>query len=245
LSEDIDYYLDRGIKKRDYYLNERVENSSTLILKHYKRYVYSEKRTLKLADLGCGDGRAAKKMIASLESSNINIDQLFAIDVKPTLKESDRIRVITADLNSALPIEGNTFDIVYSLETIEHLLNTDIFVKEANRILVSHGLFVLTTPNLLAWYNRILFLMGGLPIHYEISERVNKGRIIARETPPVGHIRVFSPRALKELLEDNGFDVLEIRGLKFLFEKGGFIDSFFAHFPSLSSMFSLIAEKRD
>jgi len=59
----------------------------------------------------------------------------------------------------------------------------------------------------------------------------------------VGHIRVFSPKALKELLKDNGFRVLKVQGLRFLYGKLSILDSFFAHFPSLSSSSSIVAEK--
>lgn len=233
----------------DQYLDERVNVSSALILKYF--HMITKVPKIKIVDFGCGDGRAAEKMVDMLVSHNVEIDKLFAVDIDPVLQSSKKVEVIKSDLNRpVLELPDNNFQVVYSLETIEHLINPGLFVKEARRILVKNGIFVITTPNILAWYNRVLFLLGSLPIHYEVTETRNYGRLVANEGDTVGHVRVFSPRAAKELLGANGFHVLEIRGLRFIIDKGNvrkgrgnLIDSFFAHFASFSSMFSIIGIK--
>jgi len=233
----------------DQYLDERVNVSSALILEYF--HMITNVPKIKIIDFGCGDGRAAVKMFDILASHNVKIDKLFAVDIDPGLKSSEKIEVIKSDLNHpVLQLPDNSFQIIYSLETIEHLINPGLFVKEANRILVKNGIFAITTPNILAWYNRVLFLLGSLPIHYEVTETRNYGRLVANDGDTVGHVRVFSPRAAKELLVANGFHVLKIKGLRFIIDKGNvrkgrgnFVDSFFAHFPSFSSMFSVIATK--
>jgi 2-polyprenyl-3-methyl-5-hydroxy-6-metoxy-1,4-benzoquinol methylase len=228
---------------RDYYLDERVNISSSLILNYCQKFLKTHTK-IKLVDLGCGDGRALEKMVNIFKSHDLNIEKVFAVDINPCLKGSGLVEIIRSNLNySKLSISDSSVHIVSSLETIEHLVNPDAFVKEVHRILLGNGIFVLTTPNILAWYNRILFLFGGLPIHYEVTERKRYGRLVARDGPVVGHIRVFSPKALKELLKDNGFRVLKVEGLRFLYGKLSFVDSFFAHFPSLSSSSSIVAEK--
>lgn len=233
----------------DHYLDERVNVSAALILKYF--HMITKVPKIKIVDFGCGDGRAAEKMLEILVSHNVKIDKLFAVDIGPGLKSSEKVEVIKSDLNHpVLQLPDNNFQVVYSLETIEHLINPGLFVKEAHRILVKNGIFVITTPNILAWYNRVLFLLGSLPIHYEVTETRNYGRLVANDGDTVGHVRVFSPRAAKELLVANGFNVLKIKGLRFLFDngnvregRGSLVDSFFAHFPSFSSMFSIIATK--
>jgi len=233
----------------DQYLDERVNVSSSLILKYF--HMITRVPKIKIVDFGCGDGRAAEKMVDLLVSHNVEIDKLFAVDIDPVLKSSDKVEVIKSDLNCpVLELPDNNFQVVYSLETIEHLINPGLFVKEAHRILVKNGIFVITTPNILAWYNRVLFLLGSLPIHYEVTETRNYGRFVANDGDTVGHVRVFSARAAKELLGANGFHVLKIKGLRFIIDKGdvrqgrgNLIDSFFAHFPSFSSMFSIIGIK--
>lgn len=47
----------------------------------------------------------------------------------------------------AMPYDNNSFDVVISLETIEHLYNPEKFVLEVKRVLKDDGIFVVSTPN--------------------------------------------------------------------------------------------------
>lgn len=223
----------------DRYLEERVSVCSSFILQNTV-----DRSALTIVDLGCGDGRALTRIKSILGSEGINIQKFYAVDIDPSIDISNSVQIINADLNEAdLPIQDNSVDIAYALETLEHLTKTSSFVKNTKRILKRDGIFIITTPNLLAWYNRILVPFGSMPIHYEVSESKKYGRLVAKQGEVVYHIRVFSPRALCELLEDNGFKVVKTRGLRFLFGRGSLPDSLFAHFPSLSSCFSVAARK--
>ncbi len=86
-----------------------------------------------------------------------------------------------------------------------------------------------------------------MPIHYEVSFQKKHGRVYPRlgeGTKSVGHIRLFSPFALIKLLEDNGFEKLECKGLQFMFHGPlSILDRAFTVFPSLSSMFLVLAKK--
>jgi 2-polyprenyl-3-methyl-5-hydroxy-6-metoxy-1,4-benzoquinol methylase len=201
-------------------------------------------------------------MINELTTRGVHIGKTYAVDMFPQVSTLPNTIVIKHDLNQPnVPIKDKTINFVFSLETIEHLTNTYTFVKEISRILVEDGIVLINTPNLLAWYNRIIFPLGGLPIHYEVNEIPIRyeadeipthdesvhfkkyGRLIARRGPIASHIRVFSPKALSELLEEHGLHVLEVKGIKFLSGRMSSIDSFFSNFPSLSSTFSLIGKK--
>jgi SAM-dependent methyltransferase len=46
-----------------------------------------------------------------------------------------------------LPFGNNTFDVVSSCETIEHLNRPECFLSEARRVLKDNGLLICTTPN--------------------------------------------------------------------------------------------------
>ena len=46
-----------------------------------------------------------------------------------------------------LPFKDSTFDVVVSMETIEHLLDTTGFLREVYRVLQDGGLFICSTPN--------------------------------------------------------------------------------------------------
>ena len=210
----------------DKYLKERALTSLSLILQNLVRKEYDP---VNVADLGCGDGRGLDILKSMLLSNGINIGKFYAVDINPAVKNNIDIEIVKTDLNAgSIPIQDGCIHVAYSMETIEHLLNPKAFIRDVRRILAKDGIFVITTPNILAWYNRVLFLLGSLPIHYEVTEGEymaedkKYGRLVAAHGNMACHIRVFSSRALTELLKDNGFEILQTKGLRFILEKENF-----------------------
>lgn len=87
------------------------------------------------------------------------------------------------------------FDMFYAFDVIEHIFDYKQFLKNVAGSLNRRGVLVLSTPNVLAPRNRIRMLLG--------SDAMFRNR---------HHIRWFSPAALKEILADAGFRVLEMKG---------------------------------
>jgi 2-polyprenyl-3-methyl-5-hydroxy-6-metoxy-1,4-benzoquinol methylase len=205
------------------------------------------KQDLNVADFGCGDLRATGLVNSQLP---FKIQSFYCVDLysKPRI-DFEKLTVINRDLNQPNPeIANDSLDFAYSLEVIEHLWNCDAFISDIHRVLKSQGLLLLTTPNFAAWYNRFLVPFGILPIHYEVSFKQKYGRkfkSLGEGGNPVGHIRLFTPVALSRLLEDNGFEILDCKGLQFIYEGlGSSFDKIFAKFPSMSSMFLILAKKK-
>lgn len=114
--------------------------------------------------------------------------------------------------------EPSSFDFVFAGEVIEHLKDTDGLVLQARTYLKSGGYFVVTTPNLAAWYERLLLLAGVLPVMCEVSDssrmfgRSRIYRLMGKtESRAVGHLRLFTPSALRDLCEYHGFEFVEHR----------------------------------
>jgi len=59
-----------------------------------------------------------------------------------------------------LPFSDNAFDIVISLDVIEHLWNTKHYLKEIYRCLKPNGFFIVSTVNYNYWKYRLLHLKG-------------------------------------------------------------------------------------
>ena len=70
------------------------------------------------------------------------------------------------------------------------------------RILRPGGVLLLSTPNLAAWFNRGLVGLGVQPVFSEVSLRGIYGR---PGQQVVGHLRLFTRRALVEFLTARGF----------------------------------------
>jgi 2-polyprenyl-3-methyl-5-hydroxy-6-metoxy-1,4-benzoquinol methylase len=108
-----------------------------------------------------------------------------------------------------LPLGSASIDVIIVSELIEHLVDTDTVLSEARRVLVPGGSLLLSTPNLAAWYNRALLMVGVQPMFTEVSLQGIYGRP-GHEV--VGHLRVFTRRALEGLLDAHGFEDVRITG---------------------------------
>lgn len=83
--------------------------------------------------------------------------------------------------------------------------------------------------------NRILLLLGYQPTYSEVSTEVIIGQI-CKGGKPDGHLRLFTFRALMELLEYHGFKVIKVAGSGSLYQPRiiKFLDKMFAKRPSFA-----------
>lgn len=124
----------------------------------------------------------------------------------------DRIEFKRVDFNECKDVyPASFFDFIFAGEVIEHLENTDNLVIESKRYLKRGGYLIITTPNLAAWYERLLLFFGMVPLMAEVSysNRTFGKSFLYRITrkdaePPIGHLRLFTPSALRELCEHHG-----------------------------------------
>jgi len=132
----------------------------------------------------------------------------------------ERIDLQVADFNDCHSVyPDGFFDFVLAAELIEHLENTDNLIVESKRYLNKGGYLIITTPNLAAWYERILLLLGMEPLMAEVaysSRTYGKSwlyKLMGRDaSPPIGHLRLFTPAALRELCEYHGLVMVEYSG---------------------------------
>lgn len=199
-------------------------------------------------DLGCGNA-VFTDLVSKRSSLKITGAELSEVSIKHA-KELG-LNVQKADLQKKFPFKDESFDIIFSGQVIEHLLNPDFFLDECHRILKKNGKLILTTPNLTAWFNRIIFLFGSQPFFTEVST-IDKtiGLSFTKNLTPnrevVGHIRVFTPGSLKDLLQLHKFAPIVHKGYS-----GGFfpkvmqqVDTLFSHLPPLASNIYIVSLKR-
>jgi 2-polyprenyl-3-methyl-5-hydroxy-6-metoxy-1,4-benzoquinol methylase len=127
-------------------------------------------------------------------------------------------------------------------ELIEHLVDTDAAAEEARRVLRPGGTLLLSTPNLAAWYNRGLIGLGIQPVFSEVSLKGIYGRP-GQEV--VGHLRLFTRRALEEFLTARGFTCERVCGAPYHDVPRPLrpLDRWLCHWPSAASILLVQARR--
>jgi len=151
-------------------------------------------RGTKVLDIGCGLG----------EFSHILTKKGFAVQCADGSKTYVRrmkkkgFHAKCFDFNEKFPYQKNSFDLVVSLEVIEHVEKAEQFLSEIHRILKPGGHLLLSTPNV-AYFGLRLRAMLGVP------------------PPDEGyHFRFFTFKSLKKILMKEGFGVVKHKSITFL-----------------------------
>ncbi len=148
-----------------------------------------------------------------LEANNYECVDISASSVTALSKFG--LRCTCCDVSSdILPFPSGRFDIVVMSEVLEHLIDPDHALVELKRVLTPNGLLVTTTPNLASWINRILLLGGFQPLNTETGTSWVFGwEGLRPRSRPVGHLRLWTLRALTEMLRYHGLDPILVGGL--------------------------------
>lgn len=151
-----------------------------------------------ILDLGCGNGammaeirRNGKWRLQGVESSTsaVAMAQSQGLDVL----HADA----SADLTSVLPKGG--FDLIVSVEVIEHVFDPRGFLRQARALLQPGGTLLLTTPYHGYLKNLVIALLGKCDTHYN---PLWEG----------GHIKFWSKATLSAALLEAGFKDVSFRG---------------------------------
>lgn len=132
----------------------------------------------RIVELGSGNGELAKL-------SKSRLKNLTLVDIKRGRN------IIRADFNRPLPFRSGEFSGAISLEVIEHLINYELFLKEAYRIIKPKGWLIISTPNIAWWGYRLFSLLGQPP--------KKEGY----------HLRFFTYNTFKHYLAQAGFKVIK------------------------------------
>ena len=181
---------------------ERAQMQATILAE----IASSSPRPPVAVEIGCGDGMATAVTATLCEptpGTNVTIIGLDWSCAALDLARRRGVPMVRAVIDgSGLPLASGIVDVVIMSELIEHLVDTDVALTEAGRVLVPGGSLLLSTPNLAAWCKRVILALEVQPLFNEVGLRSIYGRP-GREV--VGRLRVFTCRALEELLASAGF----------------------------------------
>ena len=178
----------------------------SIMLDEYRQFRATRAGSLRVLDVGCGRKAVLSRYVDPDDHySGCDIAELEVTDV-----ESFR----RVNLNEDTLVEafaGQTFDLIFCGEVVEHVFSPDAVMEDLHALLAENGLLLLSTPNLAYWVNRVLLLFGISPLFLENSARKKLGRftrLLGQANQTEGHIRVFTYRAVRELLDMYAFELL-------------------------------------
>lgn len=154
-------------------------------------------KRLRILDLGCGNGNLTR-CLAEMGHEVTGVDSSESgIDI--ARKSASGCYFIRADI-CELPFDKleDSFDVVISVEVIEHLLYPGELIKAAARCLRRGGRLILTTPYHGYLKNLVISVLNKWDRHVDV---LKKG----------GHIKFFSAKTLRALLEKENFININFR----------------------------------
>ena len=119
------------------YAPDRLDNDV-----FFRRMIYdSVDSSMRVLDAGAGAGDLFSYDLKNRVREIVGVDLDLRVETNPQLH-----RGISANLES-IPLEGESFDIVFSRYVLEHVTYPAKFLGEMHRVLKPGGRFLFLTPN--------------------------------------------------------------------------------------------------
>ena len=113
----------------------------------------------RVLDLGCGDGALLDHLIRQRRCSGYGIEIADA-NVLACVRRG--VNVIQLNLEEGLAMfADNSFDVVLQIDTLQHLRNAEVMLRETARVGKSG---IVAFPNFAHWPNRLSILRGRMPV---------------------------------------------------------------------------------
>ena len=150
-----------------------------------------------IVDIGCGEGITLEKIHRAFPDRDA-----VGVDAEPEnidICKKHGCNAIKGDVYN-LPLPSSSVDVVFFMEVIEHLIYPETAIQEIHRVLVPGGRLVVVFPNDLVFKVARLLTLRFREAVYD-----------------PGHVRQWTPREMKNLLEAKGFSLKFYRNIPFYF----------------------------
>lgn len=161
----------------------------------------------RILDVGCGVG----EMVIFLRKKDYNIYGIDYVEIglKKALAYDNSLRLSLGDI-CFLPYRTGSFQAYLAFSVLEYFNNPLNVLKEANRILTSDGIIIVTVPhsNLLA-----KFTVGRIESPLAKIKKNKFMRRLFRKDPAISQLpfcNVFSIKEIEALFEESGFKLVAI-----------------------------------
>ena len=153
----------------------------------------------RVLDLGCGDGALLDYLQRERGCSGYGIE-LADANVLACVRRG--VNVIQLNLDEGLAMFGdNSFDVVLQIDTLQHLRNAEVMLRETARVGQSG---IVAFPNFAHWPNRLSVLRGRMPVTRRLPYQWY-------DTP---NIRVGTYKDFEVLAYKNKLRILDAFGLQ-------------------------------
>lgn len=149
----------------------------------------------KVCDLPCGAGAfSARLTTLGCEVTAVDLEAVepFYFDVS---------KRVLADANRPLPFNDGEFDMMVSIEGIEHLENPSAFVRECARIVKPGGMVILSTPNVDSYRSRRSAHLHGFHKYF---------RPVSAEHKMAWHLHPIDMTFMRGALRKAGLKLVEV-----------------------------------
>ena len=151
-------------------------------------------------EIGCGDGAFG----AALKAEG-RVDEYWGLEIHPPSGETarqtlDKVLVGNAELLiDDLP--DDYFDVMVFNDSLEHLVDPFLFLEKAKKKLRSGGVVVASIPNVRYFKNlyNLIFRKQWRYVDSGILDRT--------------HLRFFTCESIKDMFEDTGFSIVQLKGI--------------------------------
>jgi SAM-dependent methyltransferase len=154
-------------------------------------------------DLGAGAGELNSYRLKG------RVNRIVGVDLDPRVKENPLLdEGVVADLTH-LPFSDRTFDLVFSIYVLEHIMQPVPFLNEIARVLRPGGYCLFLTPNR---FHYVPLIASVTPIWFHRWFNRKRGRA-DQDTFPT-YYRLNSRRALRHQFACAGFEPIQLRTIE-------------------------------
>lgn len=126
-----------------------TDAGSDIYKEHFARYVFASKFTpgKTVLDVACGSGYGASWLKRAGAKKVVGAD-IDPAAIKRARDEFGAPEIDFLEMDAVnLKFPDNSFEVVVSFETLEHLNNQAQFIRELRRVLKPGGVLIISTPN--------------------------------------------------------------------------------------------------
>lgn len=176
-------------------------------LEHFIASIVRIRTPQKVLDYGAGSGLYAPLWISLFPSAELNFCDISSVAMEKFKAKypqyADGYHLLVEGQAAAFP--DNSFDVVVSVEVMEHVRNIAFYLQDIHRLLKPGGYFIWTTP----CANRFSIEHVFSSVTGQIEPTHEGYRRWTWEEPT--HIRRLRSREIKTLLKQQGFSDIRLR----------------------------------